>query len=618
MKRLSFKAKMVLLVLGVSLPLSSVGLIFSVNDLRSSIAEEKADSEAFARSMAVFFDNYIEKVWLLESVIGNFLSASGMDSDDIQQYMSGNDSLPDELTSLSWISPDGTVLASQDPDLTGVSVSGREFFSSALYGDGKVITGIVPSMKNTGSVIIVARRIENSEGTCGILAGQVDPAVFSENLHGIDGTNERDFIIFDKKGNAVYTNGPANGTSYALADGMEYFVEADEAGTVEIGDKLIPAGPAAVNTINPAAVGGWKFVISLNADRLASKYRNLLLYIIIICVVSIGSIILASLLAKKTLSPLTAIKNTVSAVKNGDYTARANIYGNDEMASIAQSIDQMIDSIRENDRMRLRFFTDLSHELKTPLNVIFASTQLIESLKPEPCTCENHQKVLKQIRTIKQNCYRLIRIIGNMMDVTKYENGYLPVNMGNHNIVRIIEDVTMSVVNYAEHKGVRIIFDTDDEVRYTACDPYMIERIMLNLLSNALKFTDKGGTVSVTVTNKLDRVIIQVSDTGIGIPQDKLIHIFSRYKQVESTLEKNRYGTGIGLSLVKSLVEAHNGSIYVSSEPLKGTVFTIHLPVRLLPGQQPSDENEQGSGKSLESLVERINIEFSDIYDINN
>ena len=617
MKRLSLKTKMVLLVLGALVPLSSVGMIHLVNDFRSCISDEKADSEAFARSTAALFDNYIEDLWLWESVLGNYFAASDMDADEIQRYITETGTTPDDLTSLLWISPDGTVLASQDPDLTGVSVSENGFFSNTLRGDGKVVTDIVPWIKDSTPVIIVARRIENSDGLYGILAGQIDPRNFSEKLMGIFGMSEREFSIIDKKGNTFYKNEVAESPAYLLAVSVPYLMEPESTGTVEIEDGQIPAGHSAFSVVHPALITGWRLVVSFNSGEIANKYRILLYYGIMVLFVSVITVIPALKLGKRATEPLNAIRNTVTAVRNGNFAARTNVYGNSEMASLAQDIDKMIDSITENDRMKSRFFTDLSHELKTPLNVIFASAQLIESFRPSQQMCENHQKMLKQVRTIKQNCYRLIRIIGNLMDVTKFENGYLPLNMGNHNIIRIIEDITMSVVNYAENKDIKIIFDTDDEVRYMACDPDMIERIMLNLLSNALKFTDKGGVISVSVSNKVDRVIIQVSDTGIGIPPDKILYIFDRFKQVESTLEKNRYGTGIGLSLVKSLVEAHNGSIFASSEPCKGSVFTIHLPVRLMSGSQPSAENEKVSGENRKSLVERINIEFSDIYDIN-
>jgi signal transduction histidine kinase len=332
--------------------------------------------------------------------------------------------------------------------------------------------------------------------------------------------------------------------------------------------------------------------------------------------VSIISVLLALVLAKKTLDPLMNIKETISAVKKGDYTVRSNIYGNDELAATAQDIDVMVDTILANDLIKSQAFTDLSHELKAPLNVIFASAQLIESIPSECCPCENHSKVLKYCKSIRHNCYKLIKIISNLLDVSKYESGYLAARMENHNIISIIEDTTMSVVTYAENKGVNIVFDTDTEERYTACDQNMIERILLNLLSNALKFTDRGGNIFVGITSTVDRIIVRVDDTGIGIPQDKVNHIFDRFKQADSSLNRNHYGSGLGLTLVKTLVEAHKGTIYVSSEPGKGTSFIMHLPVIKLSVHGDAAENEAGTVKDNESLTGRASIELSDINDI--
>ncbi len=616
MLRLSIKSKMVLLVLVVLLPLSATGIIYLRNDLNENIAEEKNKSEVFVRSMISFFEKYIEKLWMRESEIGNFFASHDIDTDNIRNYLSNANMVQDGLTALSWISPDGSILASQAPGLTGISVADSEFFTRILSGEDKVVTDLVRSIADERQVIIVARRIEREDELYGILSGHIDPELFSHYIPDMAGASQWQFSFIDKNGNSFYRSDSADMPSGDLSGHMASIDEMGVTGTVDVADDPVPGSAAVMNIEYPAGIGGWKFTVSNNVDSVMEKHMVRIKYCIaILFTTSVFAVVLALLAAKKTLEPLASIKKAVSNIKNGDYSARANIYGNDELAVIAQSIDNMIDSLHDHDRMKSQFFADLSHELKTPLNVIFASTQLMESLDPGICECKNHQKIIKQVRSIKQNCYRLIRLVSNLLDVSKYDSGYLPINMDNYNIISILEDITMSVANYAENKGIRLVFDTDAEERYMACDPYIIERVMLNLLSNALKFTDKGGSIFVGISNKMDRVIIKVTDTGIGIPHDKLNHIFDRYKQVESSLEKNRYGSGIGLSLVKSLVEAHSGSIYVSSEPDKGTSFIIHMPAAVLPAPLSDDKKAKGSCKDYKSLTERIDIELSDVFD---
>jgi signal transduction histidine kinase len=212
---------------------------------------------------------------------------------------------------------------------------------------------------------------------------------------------------------------------------------------------------------------------------------------------------------------------------------------------------------------------------------------------------------------MKQNCYRLLRLINNLIDITRIDTGFLKVNLENHNIVSVVEDITLSVVDYARLKNINIIFDTETEEKITAVDSEKLERIMLNLLSNALKFTQPEGTIYVNVYDRDEYILISVKDTGIGIPKGMLNKIFDPFTQVDSSLKRNAEGSGIGLSIVKSLVEMHDGEISVKSLIEIGSEFIIKLPVKLL----NSEINQfNRNGNSLNDNIEKIKIEFSDIY----
>ena len=213
---------------------------------------------------------------------------------------------------------------------------------------------------------------------------------------------------------------------------------------------------------------------------------------------------------------------------------------------------------------------------------------------------------------MKQNCYRLLRIIGNLIDITKIDAGHFFIQMQNNDIVNVVENIVSSIVDYVESKNISIVFDTEIEERVMAFDADAMERIILNLLSNAIKFTLSGGKIEVTIYNKVTSVVISVKDTGIGIPIEKQSSIFEKFIQVDKSLSRNREGSGIGLSLVKELVVIHNGTIDLESTLDNGSEFRVEIPVKLLPKDEKFNEN---SIYTKESKVERIKIELSDIYD---
>lgn len=267
---------------------------------------------------------------------------------------------------------------------------------------------------------------------------------------------------------------------------------------------------------------------------------------------------------------------------------------------------ELLNESREYNKLITDFLANISHELKTPLNVIFTAVQILDLYKKD---AKSYDKKEQYIKVIKQNCYRLMRLINNLLDTTKLDSGYLKLNLVNCNIVNLVEEITLSVVYYAESKNINIIFDTDVEEKIMAVDPDKIERIVLNLLSNAIKFTGSGGNIYVTVKDFEDNIIISVKDTGIGIPEDKIENIFDRFVQVDKTLRRNKEGSGIGLYLVKSFVNMHEGTIDIQSEIGKGSEFIINIPVKLV-----KEDLEKENNVFYSPSKEYVDMEFADIY----
>ncbi|CAG7839528.1 Sensor histidine kinase RcsC [Clostridium haemolyticum] len=278
---------------------------------------------------------------------------------------------------------------------------------------------------------------------------------------------------------------------------------------------------------------------------------------------------------------------------------------------------KLLDKEREFNKIRTEFFANLSHELKTPLNVILSSQQLLALyLRNGEFAGIDYEKIEKHLKTLKQNSNRLLRLIDNLIDITRIDSGFFSLNLENHNIVTIIEDITLAVVEYIKNKDIKVIFDTDIEEKLTLCDEDKIERIILNLLSNAVKFTPKGGKIKVNIHDDGDSLRITVRDNGIGIPKDKIHIIFDRFRQVDKSFTRISEGSGIGLSLVKALIEMHNGTISVESEYGKGSEFIIYFPINKQIISKSINENNNLDNSLKEHKLKKVEIEFSDIYNI--
>ncbi|NLY43759.1 MAG: PAS domain S-box protein [Clostridiaceae bacterium] len=281
----------------------------------------------------------------------------------------------------------------------------------------------------------------------------------------------------------------------------------------------------------------------------------------------------------------------------------------DETGGDVKSNIELLKETLECERMKTEFFVNISHELRTPINIILAALTLIDMANKD---MSHDSRVEKYFKMMRQNCYRLLRLINNVIDISKIDSQFFELNLKNCDIVKIVEDTTLSIADYTKQKGIQLQFDTNTEEKIIACDPDQMERIILNLLSNAVKFTPEGGNIWVDIVDLGETITIIVKDNGIGIPQHKQEIIFNRFQQLDKSFNRRCVGSGIGLFLVKSLVEKHGGKITLKSEVGRGSEFILEIPCRTIP--QPEYELEEVDHSGRENYIERAVIEFSDIY----
>ena len=269
------------------------------------------------------------------------------------------------------------------------------------------------------------------------------------------------------------------------------------------------------------------------------------------------------------------------------------------------SLGQKNDLLQRGSSMMTDYFANVSHELRTPLAVILSGIDFLSAcfsediIKPE--TCRN------MLNISKRSCHRLLRIINNLLDITRINSGYMNVSLSSIDIKEKIAEIVESVKDYAEKKRISLNFLSDTRCHYIAVDEDMIDRIVLNLLSNAIKYTPEQGVISVILQDShiQGKILISVKDNGIGIPAEKHHLIFNRFAQVDESMTKRSEGCGLGLSLTKSLVELLEGSIWVESKPGLGSKFTVELPVKT--------SASHSSHRFVPDISSRVYYELSDL-----
>lgn len=222
-----------------------------------------------------------------------------------------------------------------------------------------------------------------------------------------------------------------------------------------------------------------------------------------------------------------------------------------------------------------KYLVNLSHELRTPLNVISSTNQLLLELSKKDNI--KSDKLAYYIDISERNCNRLLNLVNNILDNTKLQSKMYTLNLKEVDIIYLVEETSLTLIDYIKSKSIELIIDPEVEEKIILCDDYEIERCIVNLVSNAAKFTPEGGNITITIKDLDDKVMISVLDTGVGIEEKYHKTIFDRFNQVDN--DESKGGSGLGLSITSKIVELHKGEIYVESKVGEGSNFVIILPV---------------------------------------
>lgn len=387
-------------------------------------------------------------------------------------------------------------------------------------------------------------------------ANVIKPALQASEVStgvGVKVIDNRGTVPFDSS--ATLRSGASNPQSFEPSDPSHVAV-AD----IVVGDKV-------VGSVRVWVYGSDTFMRQPDQEFRNNSYQALLLATVV-------AIVLAScigfLFARNLVSPINRMTSTARAIKEGDLTARTNLTGEDEIARLGETFDEMAESIEKDRELERRLTTDVAHELRTPLMAIQAT---VEAMVDGVYEADEERLV-----TVNSEVQRLSRLVDALLKLSRLENRSSPLKQQIVNVGELIEGIVTTHEIFVADSGLTLEYEAQPDV-YVVGDPDMIRQATANLISNAVRYTPEGGNIHVRVKRGDIMASIAVSDTGIGLTREEAKMVFSRFWRADAGRTRESGGLGIGLAVVKEIVDRHGGWVQVEGERDKGACFTIHIPL---------------------------------------
>mgnify|MGYP000221704036 FL=1 len=318
-------------------------------------------------------------------------------------------------------------------------------------------------------------------------------------------------------------------------------------------------------------INGQEYYIYVQKDTSGQKSAIANSAILILgCVFLTGSIVFL-VIADIIVKPLTRLTNAIKELSNGNYNVRVDNVGQDEISKLNQGFNQMARQLAKQDETRQKFISDISHEFQTPLTSIqgFANILKEEDLPKE-------QRV-KYANIILYNSKRLSSLAKNMLQLTLLDREEIELELTNYSLVEQMNRVISAQENQAMEKNIEIVFEMPKKEIFIEGDEQRLEQVWTNIISNAIKYTNEGGLITITMKKNSKDIEISIEDTGIGMSKEVVSHIFERFYREDKA--RNVEGNGLGLAIVKSIVDLHHGKIDILSQVDVGTNFIVRLPI---------------------------------------
>lgn len=290
-------------------------------------------------------------------------------------------------------------------------------------------------------------------------------------------------------------------------------------------------------------------------------------------VAALAAAVLSLLLASRITGPLREVAAAAARLARGDFGQRVPVRTRDELGELAAAFNAMAEALGRQEALRRHMAADIAHELRTPLAVLQANLEaMLDGVRPV---------TVEAVAELHHETELLARLVADLRDLSLAEAGQLPLRRQPTDLAGLARTTVGQFVARAESKDVRLAVVAADDLPPADVDPDRVAQVLSNLLDNALRHTPAGGAVEVRVEpgTRPDNVHVAVRDSGPGIPAEHLPHVFERFYRVDPARARAEGGSGIGLAVVKQLVEAHGGTVTAESRPGQGTTFRLTLPV---------------------------------------
>ncbi len=417
-----------------------------------------------------------------------------------------------------------------------------------------------------------------------------EPATDAEPAPDAESAEEASASKADQ-GSAEQTDGEAAEGSAAAAEEDEPKIKFDRHGLISTAPTDEEGAITEPITTSDGKVVGKVRLWVLGSDVLLTKTDTAFrektidaMFLAAVIAVAI-SVMIGLFVSRMLTNPIRRITGTAKQIRDGDLSARTNMRGDDEIDQLGETFDEMATSLEKDLKHERRLTSDVAHELRTPLMAMLAT---VEAMQDGVYPTDN-----EHLETVASETRRLARLVQQMLDLSRMENHTAPMNIEPVDMVELVRGVVNAQEPLFHERDLRLRFadETQGKMPFIKVDPDMITQCVINLMSNAMRYTPEGGWVVVTVGLDRKHLTISVSDTGIGIAKEDLSRIFGRFWRADASRAREAGGLGVGLAVTKQIVERHHGFISVESELEKGTTFTIHLP---------REQQQQSSSTTIE------------------
>lgn len=353
---------------------------------------------------------------------------------------------------------------------------------------------------------------------------------------------------------------PKNGVDVSLAP-------SSSSGNQIVTAKIISSEDIAVGSVRVWVYGSDALLRASDEEFRNNSYQAMIFATVL-------AIVLASLIgflfARNLVSPINRMTKTAKAIKEGDLAARTRLHGDDEIARLGETFDEMADSVERDRKLERRLTTDVAHELRTPLMAIQST---VEAMVDGVFEADE-----ERLETVNSEVQRLSRLVDAILKLSRLENRSTPMKEEIVDVGRLISSIVATHEAFVADSGLTLSYEMERGVCVRG-DADMIRQATANLISNAVRYTPEGGHITVQVKRGDIMASIVVQDTGIGLSPDEAKMVFSRFWRADAGRTRESGGLGIGLSVVKEIVDRHGGWVQVEGRKGEGACFTIHLPL---------------------------------------